>query len=143
MKDSVTIRFEIPATSAAIDDLCIRARAWLVENGLDRDWFATEMLLRESLNNAVIHGSGNDPILHVNCELRCKCGWLSILVEDGGSGFDWACRQKHYARAEEKGGRGLQIYRLYADKVVFNGRGNRVLLRRRRRGRKQDAIGSD
>jgi serine/threonine-protein kinase RsbW len=143
MKHLVLIRFKIPATSKAIDDLCVRARAWLMENGLDGDWFGTAMLLRESLNNAVIHGSLNDASLHVNCELRATRGWLSILVEDGGPGFDWQQRRSHCARKEQRCGRGLEIYRLYADKVVFNKRGNRVLLRRRLKEGGQDAFGSD
>ncbi len=143
MSGSSEICFKIPATLAAIDDLCARARAWLLENGLGNDWFATAMLLRESLNNAVIHGSRNDPALYVNCELQREGRRLSILVEDGGPGFDWVRQQRHCARADEKCGRGLEIYRLYADEVVFNGRGNRVLLRRQVRGEERDASGPD
>lgn len=143
MKSSVSMRFKIPATLAGIDDLCGRARVWLAENCLDGDCFGTAMLLRESLNNAVMHGSFNDPNQWVVCELRCGHGWLNILVEDGGPGFDWKRRQLHCAKLKEKCGRGLAIYRLYADKVVFNKRGNRVLLRRRIQGGGQGAIKSD
>ncbi|MFZ0927775.1 MAG: ATP-binding protein [Syntrophobacteraceae bacterium] len=133
MKHSLAVRFEIPATSHAIDELCARARSWIQENGLEKDWFAMAMLLRESLNNAVIHGSQNDPALYVHCEVWRGRRWLSISVEDGGSGFNWARQRKHVAHKEDTDGRGLAIYRLYADEVVFNRLGNRVLLRRRLR----------
>ncbi len=131
MKHSQAIRFEIPATSPDIDELCVCAKSWMQENGLEKDWFAIAMLLRESLNNAVIHGSRNDPALFVHCELWRGRRWLSISVEDGGAGFNWARQRKHLAHKEDTGGRGLAIYRLYADEVVFNRLGNRVLLRRR------------
>ena len=131
MKQAVAISFKIPATLSAIDELCIRARSWLLDNGLQKDWFAVAMLLRESLNNAVVHGSQNNPLLCVNCELRCGYTWLSISVEDCGGGFNWACLRKHRAHCEDICGRGLQMYKIYADEVVFNRLGNRVLLRRR------------
>ncbi|HYA40325.1 MAG TPA: ATP-binding protein [Syntrophobacteraceae bacterium] len=142
MKHSVAIRFKIPASLPAVDELCVRARCWLQKNGLETDWFATAMLLRESLNNAVIHGSRNDPTLYVRCELRRGRRWLSISVEDRGAGFNWACQRKVRAHREDTDGRGLEIYQLYADEVVFNRLGNRVLLRRRLREGGQCAVSS-
>jgi serine/threonine-protein kinase RsbW len=123
--------------------LCARARSWLEENGLEKDWFAVAMLLRESLNNAVIHGSRNDPALSVNCELMYGHRWISISVEDDGAGFDWARLRKHRAGHEDTNGRGLEIYELYADTVVFNRKGNRVRLCRRLIEGGQDAISSN
>jgi len=140
MKHSAAIRFKIPASLAAVDELCVRARSWLQKNGLEADWFATAMLLRESLNNAVIHGSRSDPTLCVHGELRRGRRWLSISVEDGGTGFNWACRRKVRAHKDDANGRGLEIYQLYADEVVFNRLGNRVLLRRRLREGGQRAV---
>ncbi len=131
MKDSVAVRFRIPATLSAVDELCICARSWVLENGLEKDWFAVAMLLRESLNNAVVHGSQSDPALCVCCELKCGRRWLTITVEDCGCGFNWARLVKHRAHCEDTNGRGLQIYKIYADEVLFNRLGNRVLLRRR------------
>jgi anti-sigma regulatory factor (Ser/Thr protein kinase) len=133
MKHLAAIRFKIPASSMAIDELCDHARSWLRENGFEKDLFAMAMLLRESLNNAVIHGSRNDPALCVNCELKRGRRWLSIAVEDDGAGFNWARLLKHRANKDDTNGRGLEIYQLYADEIVFNRQGNRVLLRRRLR----------
>jgi serine/threonine-protein kinase RsbW len=131
MKYSAAVRFKVPATLRAVDELCTRARSWVQENDLEKDWFAVAMLLRESLNNAVVHGSQNDPALYVSCELKCGRRWLTIAVEDCGDGFNWARLLKHRAHCEDIHGRGLEIYKIYADEVVFNRRGNRVLLRRR------------
>lgn len=120
----------MPSTLEAIEQLCLAARDWLRQNGLEKDWFAVMLLLRESLNNAVVHGNGNNPALWVDCELRRGRRWLSISVTDLGVGFRWTRLRKHRAGFEETCGRGLEIYRLYADEVVFNRRGNRVLFRR-------------
>ena len=128
MKNSPAFCFRMVSTQAAIEESCARARSWLQENGLVEDWFAVSLLLRESLNNAVMHGNRSDPALYVDCELRRGRRWLSISVADGGAGFRWTGRLKHRARCEDTCGRGLEIYRLYADKVVFNRKGNRVLL---------------
>jgi len=143
MKRSVTITFEIPATLTAIDELCVRAKSWLKENGLEKDRFAMSMLLRESLNNAVVHGCCENPDVCILCELRLGRKWLSILVDDGGPGYDWANRRKQRACNEDVNGRGLEIYHLYADEVVFNRLGNRVLLRRRLREGEEGAISSN
>lgn len=129
MKCSTALRLKMPSTLAAIDQLCALARPWLEENGLHEDWFAVMLLLRESLNNAVKHGNGSDPALLVDCRLRKGPRWLDISVGDCGAGFDWERFSTHQACCADTCGRGLEIYRLYADKVFFNRRGNRVLLR--------------
>ena len=130
MKGSPALCLKSVSTPSGVDELCERARCWLGENGLEDDWFAVSLLLRESLNNAVLHGNRNDPALYVDCELRLGRRWLSISVADSGAGFPWARFRKHCACCEDTSGRGLEIYRLYADKVAFNRKGNRVLLQR-------------
>ncbi len=129
MKRSAALCCRMASTLNAVDELCERARAWLRESGLEQDWFAVGLLLRESLNNAVVHGNRCDPGLHVDFELRRGRRWLSITVADSGEGFAWTRCRKHRACCEDTCGRGLEIYQLYADRVVFNRKGNRVLLR--------------
>lgn len=51
--------------------------------------FAPELLLREVLTNAVVHGCHTDPRKQVCCSLRVKGGRVLIAVEDTGDGFDW------------------------------------------------------
>lgn len=131
MNSPKCLAFEISANPAAVDALCARADAWLVESGLGAESFAVAMLLRESLNNSMLHGSGGNPDAHIRCHLQRGRLWLNIMVEDDGPGFDWASRLECRAGIDDCHGRGLEIYRLYADEVDFNRRGNRVRLRRR------------
>ncbi|MDR3557506.1 MAG: ATP-binding protein [Syntrophobacteraceae bacterium] len=143
MKYPAPLRFKMPSTLAAVDESCLGVKTWLQDNGLENDWFAVLLLLRESLNNAVIHGNRNDPVLDVDCELRRGRRWLSISVADSGAGFSWARAKKHRACCRDTCGRGLEIYQLYADEVVFNRRGNRVLLRRQLRKGGECALNSN
>lgn len=143
MKCSTALRLKIPSTLAAIEQLCARARLWLEANGLHEDWFVFMLLLRESLNNAVKHGNGSDPSLLVDCWLRKGLRWLYISVGDCGAGFDWGRFSTHQACYGDTCGRGLEIYRLYADKVIFNRRGNRVLLRLEMRKGKDSGLNSN
>jgi serine/threonine-protein kinase RsbW len=131
MKAAGRLTFEVPATPAAVDALCARAEAWLVEGGFGTESFPVAMLLRESLNNSMLHGCGNDPKRFIRCEIRRGRKWLHITVEDDGPGFDWSSRLECRAGIEECHGRGLEIYQLYSDAVEFNRRGNRVRFRRR------------
>ncbi|MGC9194509.1 MAG: ATP-binding protein [Syntrophobacteraceae bacterium] len=143
MKCCAALRLKMPSTLAAIEQVCATVRSWLEESGLHEDWFAVMLLLRESLNNAVKHGNGSDPALLVDCRLRKGPRWLDILVGDRGAGFDWERFCTHKSSCGDTCGRGLEIYRLYADKVVFNRRGNRVLLRLKMRKGEEGGLNSN
>ncbi len=95
--------------------------------------FACELLLREALNNAVFHGSHNEGAT-VDCTIRAKRGRILILVQDEGSGFDWRPVLHRETHPSEPGGRGLEIYRKYANLVRFNEKGNAVALLRHLNG---------
>jgi serine/threonine-protein kinase RsbW len=129
MKTARRLAFEVPATPAAVDALCAQADAWLIEGGLGAESFPVAMLLRESLNNSMLHGCGGNPSRLIHCNIRRGRKWLHITVEDDGPGFDWSSRLAYRAGIDECHGRGLQIYQLYSDEVNFNRRGNRVRLR--------------
>ena len=102
--------------------------------------FPVQMLAREALNNAVIHGSENNPLLLVRCDLRIEDGLLNLSVEDGGQGFDWLSVLKREAPSTHQvNGRGLRVYELYADLVNFNDQGNAVHLVRYLNTESQDA----
>ena len=96
-----------------------------------RTTFAGELLLREALLNAVLHGSRGDPAKTVRCVARARNGNLLILVRDKGDGFDWRTALGRVAGAREQRGRGLEIFRTYASRVRFSPRGNQVALVRR------------
>src|SRR5205807_9691264 len=48
-----------------------------------------ELLLREALTNAVVHGCHANPALKIRCALRMKGPTLLIAVRDEGRAFDW------------------------------------------------------
>jgi serine/threonine-protein kinase RsbW len=125
------LSFQIPATSAAVDDLCRQVKVWLSERNLEQEQFPVDMMLRESLNNAVLHGCCSDSTQQIRCQLESESGWLQISVEDPGTGFDWQSQMVCPMDTTACHGRGLKIFSLYADEIAFNQQGNGVVLRRR------------
>jgi serine/threonine-protein kinase RsbW len=123
--------YDLPATPAAVDRVCREVQAGLTARRLDCERFPITMLLRESLNNAVIHGNRRARPGRMRCRVVFGRTWLQVMVEDDGPGFDWHTRLACRAAVDESHGRGLQIYQLYSDEVRFNRKGNRVRLRRR------------
>lgn len=129
------LRRTLPPDLDAVDAFCAEVGAWLDAHALSRERFAVLLLLHESLANAVKHGCGTSPHAgtRVWCEVRRGRERIGITVEDDGPGFR-ARKVRGSVRTTAQHGRGLAIYRLYADRVVFNARGNRVRLSRRIEG---------
>jgi serine/threonine-protein kinase RsbW len=126
----------LPATLAAIEEFFVefrrRAEALLER----RNCFAAELLVREALTNAVVHGCGADPAKKVHCRLRLRRGRLLIVVADEGPGFDWRSARERTALEPDTSGRGMEIYYRYAQRVRFNEKGNAVaIIRRVERGK--------
>ena len=92
--------------------------------------FVAELLLREALTNAVLHGCKGDPARHVHCSLRIEEHLLDIVVSDDGEGFDWSQALEHTSTLDDSSGRGFEIMRLYATRVGFNDKGNVVTIRK-------------
>jgi anti-sigma regulatory factor (Ser/Thr protein kinase) len=90
--------------------------------------FEAELLVREALTNAVLHGCGADPLKHVRCLLRLRGKRLFIAVADEGAGFDWRAARAKPVEALDCSGRGLQILYRYANQVRFNDKGNLVTM---------------
>jgi serine/threonine-protein kinase RsbW len=96
---------------------------------LDRaNRFAVELLMREVLTNAVVHGCRTDPDKQIRCCLRIKSGRLLIAVEDDGEGFDWRAARAHPVDFADCAGRGTGLLRIYANRVRYNAVGNAVTL---------------
>lgn len=119
----------INACLSNVDEVCSDMSAWLMEQELASHRFPLELLVREGLNNAIIHGCQLNPSRQICCQLERVEDALLLKIEDDGAGFDW---QTHLPNNDEEtdheNGRGLQIYRLYSDFVGFNPRGNQVIL---------------
>ncbi len=124
------LRAELPGTLEAIDAFCRQFRSWYAGAGEESGRFGAELLLREALINSVKYGPGADA--PVKCVLRGGRRRLLIAVKDQGKGFDWrAVLNRAPVEITSTGGRGLEIYRRYADRVRFNSQGNSVVLVKR------------
>jgi anti-sigma regulatory factor (Ser/Thr protein kinase) len=125
------MRTALPATLQAVEEFFVEFQRRSREM-LDRvNCFAAELLVREALTNAVVHGCRNDPRKRVRCSLRLTGRRLLIAVEDEGDGFDWRAAAGHPAEIWDCSGRGMEILRIYADHVRYNDRGNVVTMIKR------------
>ncbi len=114
-----------------VDFICSEISAWLTEKKLSEHIFPLEILTREALNNAIIHGCQMDANRSVYAELQCDENALRLKVADDGSGFDWqGFLRNDTVNDDWESGRGLKLCELYADQVEFNERGNQVVLTR-------------
>ena len=124
------VRRTLPATRQAVDDFCADLRANLLASLPANERFAVELLLREALINAVVHGTADQVDAEIGCELRPIEGGIEIRVSDGGAGFDWRNRAGMEPAAFAESGRGLLILRRYASNVQFSSSGNQVAMTR-------------
>ena len=124
------VRFHQTIASCMEDaeSLCIEIRQFMLNAGLGELCFSIELLARECLSNAVIHGNGS--AADKSLELNISIGkiWIRLEVKDQGSGFRWRNARKKALDDTASSGRGLQICTLYADRVRFNRSGNEVEL---------------
>ena len=114
------LRMALPATLEAVEEFFIEFRRRSQALMYLADRFAAELLVREALTNAVVHGSHADPCKQVRCHLRLKGRRLLIAVEDDGEGFDWR-RAWSIGVFPDASGRGIEILRKYANRVRYNG----------------------
>ena len=123
----ISLHREIRSHLAEVDPLCREICSLLEENGLARVCFAAELVARECLNNAIIHGNRRDVGKRVALNLLIKRKWIYLQIIDEGSGFNWRkARRAPLPEDKATSGRGLSISALYADRIRFNRRGNRV-----------------
>ena len=126
-------KWVIRAEISAVEQICAELADWLAQQNLSEHRFALEILAREALNNAILHGCEQNPSLQVQCELDIRENELRLQITDEGTGFDWqSVLSRDIASVEQDHGRGLYLYHLYADSVEFNASGNSILLVRRR-----------
>jgi serine/threonine-protein kinase RsbW len=120
----------IPSEATAISPLVDRLMR-LIEGShcITGEEHDVELVLREALSNAVVHGNRLDAhkLVHVRC--RCKVGKaISLIVSDQGQGFDARTIPDPVAveNLEAEHGRGIQLMKLVMDEVSFQQRGTEV-----------------
>jgi serine/threonine-protein kinase RsbW len=122
------LRIELPSAVAAMEEFFCSFRRQHGSIARPGEHFTAELLLREAMSNAVIHGSGGNPSAKIRCRIRRRGEKLVMVVQDTGPGFNWRSIRGREAAVNAVSGRGLTIYRKYADRFRFNDQGNCVTL---------------
>jgi len=99
-----------------------------------RDCLGVGLALEEAVVNGLRHGNRGDPAKQVRVRYRVTAGAVLAEVEDEGRGFDPALVPDPTLpeNLDRPSGRGLFMMRHYLDQVRYCGRGNRVVLYKRR-----------
>lgn len=127
--DGISCRF--PALTENVEIFIAGVHDFLVEQDLGGLAFDMELLAREALVNAVLHGSGGDSSKLVAAGLSRQAGALVLTVEDQGQGFDWRSLSRLEPDPSRESGRGLFIIRKYADSFEYNDKGNALRISKR------------
>lgn len=92
----------------------------------DKDAFAIELALEESLVNAVNHGNDSDSSKIVRFDCKLNKNTIYVRVEDEGIGFDpnALADPREPANLLVESGRGVLLIKHFATKVEWNERGN-------------------
>lgn len=127
------ISFVFSAQLENIEHLCAKTTKFLNSNNITAESFDILLVLRELVNNAVIHGCKQhiDQCVYVQLTLD-RHNVLHLEVEDQGNGFDWHSRlQDSVVDSRACSGRGIGIVQCYADSCTFNASGNRVRIQKK------------
>lgn len=119
---------ELVSRPEEVDAVCRQLRSFLQTNAHAADSFAVELLAREALNNALLHGHQAQADKQARLSLRLGRRWLRLQITDAGAGFNWRAARLREAAPTDISGRGLAISALYADRVSYNQRGNQITL---------------
>jgi len=113
---------------ALVDPVCRDVQHLLERQGQAQQVFEVDLVLREFINNAILHGNCCDADKMVRIVVRLGRTWIVIRVTDEGPGFDW--RTKMLARPDETdtSGRGLTIGIQYSHRMQYNQEGNQVTI---------------
>lgn len=124
------MRSEVHAIPSAVDWLMTMIQECNCALGHERD---VELVLREALANAVLHGNHQDAEkeVQINCRIQF-CGEVSIIVKDEGRGFDPSKVPDPTVAAnlKAKHGRGIYLMRALMDEVHFEQGGVEVHMRK-------------
>lgn len=122
----------IPSELAAIDKGVEFFLHFLDSKKITINHFEIRYVIREAINNAIIHGNRGNKDLHVKCTLEIDKNSLLITIIDEGKGFDWK-RQlaKKHALSTAISGRGLNTISQYGFGIDFNDSGNTLYLRKK------------
>ncbi len=126
MAAGVKREFILPSQLSAIEPVCEEINRQLNGCGLGRMTFAVELVLRELLNNAIVHGNRENPGKAVTVNLSIGRRWVRVNVRDQGSGFDWRRARRQKPGATAVSGRGMIIAKCYGQRLRCTGNGRQI-----------------
>lgn len=116
----------VPAHVESVDAVCAEVKRRLIADVPRKEQFIIELLLREALLNAVVHGSKGVTDASIHYDILRTADSIRARVTDRGSGFSWGDWEMPEETALTSSGHGLQILHLYADSIAFNPMGNEM-----------------
>ncbi len=118
-----TTEIQLPDSLEAINDAVARALEIARRAGFDDDaLFGIDMAVRESIANAVVHGSQQDETKLIDLSFVRSQASLEISVRDRGEGFnpDSVADPTAPQNLLKTSGRGILFMRAYMDEVEYN-----------------------
>ena len=113
----------------AVEYACVAIRRFLEQCGAASACFGMELVARECLNTAVLHGNGRDVRKSIDLAVTVGRRWIRLQVADEGPGFPWRRRDRSVVPGESAThGRGLTIMTQYSDRIRYNRAGNQITL---------------
>lgn len=99
-----------------------------------RDVFGVRLALEEALVNAIKHGNRMSPDKTVRVEWTISPDFVRVVVEDQGAGFqpEDVPDPTEDENLERPCGRGIMLMRAFMSLVEYQGRGNVLVLEKRR-----------
>lgn len=135
--DILLLRKTVEPNLKAIDHICSELRSGIFQQIPRADRFPVELMLREALANAIVHGCASGEAARVWCEIERMSGGVAIRVGDSGAGFDWRSSVRRSETHAAESGRGLLILRQLSNTLTFNEKGNQVEVVRNFRRKKK------
>ncbi len=91
--------------------------------------FAVNLVMREGMTNAVLHGNKNDITKDVRLSLKIvEEVSICLEIEDQGNGFDWRKHKGSEFPLAADHGRGIPIIKTYFTRYAYNEKGNILFL---------------
>ena len=125
-------RVVMPCNLQAAREVCLSVKEILSNHGLSeielRNW---ELILAESINNAVDHVEKRDCDTPLEVEVKLTANDVTVEVHDHTRGFDWPTEVR-LPDVDSEGGRGIFLIQNLTDSVDYRkGRhGNTLVMRR-------------
>ncbi|MFZ5759038.1 MAG: ATP-binding protein [Thermodesulfobacteriota bacterium] len=128
-EESRAISCIFASSLANVDRTVEIIKKFIADRQINCNIFEFIYILREALNNAVLHGNRQDPALQVQCSVSFNNEEIAVTVSDQGTGFDWRAQLRKQKVAENAlSGRGIHSMGNYGFTIRYNDSGNTLYL---------------